>query len=102
MFNKNPKPVKFARIHRREEEMEVVPHLAYDLADVDALISQGKPVSSTAVEGMYYDGVENCSSELAPDDVRGVDMNDLWNLSEGRKDRLRNLGVKSVELNPSK
>lgn len=102
MFNRNPKPVKFAKVVRRDEEPETVPHLAYDLCDVDALIKQGKPVSNHAVEGLYYDGVENCSSELAPDDVRGVDMNDLWNLSEGRKDRLRSLGVKSVDVNPSK
>lgn len=102
MFARNPKPVKFAKVTRREDEVKVLPHLAYDLHEVDALISAGKPVSNNSIQQLYFDGVENCKAELNPDDVRGVDMNDLWNLDEAAKSRRRSLGIGSIEVNPVK
>lgn len=102
MFSDKPKKLKVAVAVRRENDVILNPHLAYDLRDLDALRRQGKPISVQNAESLYYDGSETCSFDLPLDSRRGVDINDMWNRSKDVRKTLSKLGAVSVDVNPSK
>ena len=82
MFSRQPKPVKFAKLVRKDTDIDVIEHLAYDLSELDSMRKQGIPISQNNLESMYYDGDVNCSADVPLDMVRGADINDLWNESQ--------------------
>ena len=102
MFSKSPKPVKFARCVRTDDDAIVNPHLAYDLSTLDEMRRQGRPISIPNAENLYYDGSEDCSFNLPLDSQRGVDINDMWNRAKSIGKKLSKLGASSVDVNPSK
>lgn len=102
MFATKPKPFKFAVCKAKAHDVVVNPHLAFDLADLDQMRRQGKPISVTNAESLYYDGSESCTFDLPMDMQRGVDINDMWNRSRDVHSRLSKLGASKVDINPSK
>lgn len=102
MLSKDIKPLKVAVCKRKETDPILNPHLAHDLADLDALRRQGKPISIANAESLYYDGSENCSFDLPLDMQRGVDINMMWERSQSVHKAMSKLGAKSVDINPSK
>lgn len=96
MFAQNPKSVKFAKCVRKEYEPEVNGHLAYSLSEINHMVQQGKPISLSNAENMYYDGSEQCTFDLPLDQRRGVDINDMWQHSKDVKKTMSKLGVSSV------
>lgn len=102
MFAMKPAKFKFAKTHLKSTESPVIPHLAYDLADVDELVASGKPISNQNVEGLYYDGAENPSFNMPLERMRGVDINDAWNAMMDSKKRISKLGLSSVDMSNQK
>lgn len=101
MFAKAPKPVKFARTEVKIDEAVVVPHLAFDLADLDALRRQGKPITTANVESMYYDGQETNNFDFPLEVMRGVDINDAWDAMQSGRKRVSAAGVRRIDLSNS-
>lgn len=97
MFAKCPKSVKFAQTFVRDDEAVVVPHLAYDLADVDTLRRQGKPISQPNVESMYYDGQVTENFDFPLDVMRGVDINDAWDAMQSGRKKISKAGISKVQ-----
>lgn len=102
MFAKNPNKLRFAKTKLTEDEVPVRPFLAYDLRDLDQLRRQGTPLSSTSVENMYYDGIENPSFDVPFEQQRGVDINDVWNAAQDGLRRVSNAGLRKVDSSNSK
>lgn len=102
MFKNNPKPFRLAVTALSDTDAVVKQHLAYSLREVDELRRQGKPISSPSLESQYYDGDVNASSDMLPlDNLRGVDINDMWEESQDKQDRLSKARLRSVDVNPS-
>lgn len=102
MFRDNPKPIRLAVTALSDTDAVVKQHLAYSLREVDELRRQGKPISSPSLESQYYDGDINVSSDMLPlDNLRGVDINDMWEESQDKKERLSKARLRSVDVNPS-
>lgn len=102
MFSQKPNKWKFARVIRKDTDIVVNPHLAYDLTDMDEMRRQGKPISITNAESMYYEGSETCSFDIPLDLQRGVDINDMWNRAKSVNKTLSKLGASSIDVNPLK
>lgn len=102
MFAHAPKPIRFAKTRLLEYEEPVNPHLAYDLSQLDELRKQGKPISQSNVESLYYDGDVNVSFDLPLDQQRGVDINDMWTADRDSSARRASVGVGRVDVNPVK
>ena len=104
MFAKPPKRIRFARTERKvinesdgTLEPEVIPHMAYDVAEIDQLRKQGRTISTHNVENMYYDGEFIHGNITIPlDQVRGIDRNDIWSQSVAASERVTKAGVKHV------
>lgn len=98
MFLNNPKPIRFARTTVKDDEVQVVPNLAYDLSDLDELRRMGKPISQESVASLYYDGevTQTCSVPL--ERQRGVDINDVWNAQQTGLRKASRAGVRQVDL----
>lgn len=103
MFSKKPNPIRFAQTSLRDDEPIVVPDLAFDLADLDRLRQQGKPISLDNAASLYYDGQENQTVPYVPiERQRGTDINDVWNASLDGKKQLSKAGIRSVDFNQTK
>ena len=100
MFAKNPKPVHFAKLQKRDTDQPVLPHAAYDLHELDDMRKQGIGISVSNAENLYYDGDVNCSFDVPLDMQRGVDINDLWNATQSVKRRMTKAQLRSVNLSP--
>lgn len=98
MLSKSPKPLRVARCVRRDSDPLMNPHLAFDLADLDALRRQGKPINIANADSLYYDGSENCSFNLPLDRQRGVDINTMWERSKTVSKTMSKLGVSKVDM----
>lgn len=98
MFAKKNKPIKFATLKTRETDPQIVPHAAFDLADLDQMRKQGVGISTSNAENLYYDGDVNCSFDVPLDMQRGVDINDLWNADQSTRRRMSKAQLRSVKV----
>lgn len=70
------------------ENCRVKAGLAYSPAMVMEATEQGIAVSGMNIDSMFYDGTDNPSYDLAADQRRGVDANDVWNAARDARSRL--------------
>lgn len=94
MFAKCPNRIKFAETVPSADEQPVNPHLAADLRDLDALRRRGEPISVQNAANIYYDGVAGDARDVAFEDRRGVDLNDVWNRAMSGSKARRKTGAK--------
>lgn len=94
MFSKSPNRIKFAETVPSPDEQPVNPHLAADLRDLDALRRRGEPISVQNAANIYYDGVTGDARDVAFEDRRGVDLNDVWNRAMSSSRARRKTGAK--------
>lgn len=85
MFTQKAKPFKFVQF----EEQPKVPALALTPAQMDDMRKRGQSISTQNLDNMYYDGSVNNSFDLPLDQIRGVDINDVWNASKESGKKLR-------------
>ncbi|QXN75257.1 hypothetical protein [Microvirus mar52] len=76
------------------ENCKVKAGLAYSPAMVMEATEQGIAVSGANIDAMFFDGTDNPSFDLATDQRRGVDANDVWNASREARARLINAHLK--------
>lgn len=89
MFTQKAKPFKFVEFER----LPRVPALALTPSQMDVMRKQGQSISTQNYDHMYYDGTVNNSFDLPIDQVRGVDISDVWNASKESGRRLRKSSV---------
>lgn len=76
------------------ENCKVKAGLAYTPAMVMEATEQGIAVSGANIDAMFYDGEDNPSFDLAADQRRGVDANDVWYAAREARSRLINAHLK--------
>lgn len=74
----------------------VVPNQAVTPSDMMEMMSHGMAISSQML-GNMYDGDNNPSWVIPPENVRGVDPADLWQLKRSTKAKVRAAVAKDVE-----
>lgn len=89
MFTQKAKPFKFIEF----EQLPRVPALALTPSQMDIMRKQGQSISTQNYDNMYYDGTVNNSFDLPIDQVRGVDISDVWAASKDSGKRLRKSSV---------
>lgn len=88
-------------VHKRNsEDQPVKGGLAVSPAHMMSLAERGIPIS-TANDAAFYDGEPNPSWNLPLDNQRGVDINDMWNLSRDVRNKLKS-AYRKVKENQSK
>lgn len=101
MFKNNPPAVRFARLETKETDVPVASHAAYDLKDLDDMRRRGVPISTTQHESQYYDGSTDATFDIPLDQLRGVDINDVWNETKRVKGKLSKAKVSKFNINPT-
>lgn len=100
MFAKKSNKLRLYNTFVRDDEVKVIPDLAYDLHDLDELRQQGKPISLQNAASLYYDGQTDLTTPIVPlDRQRGVDINDVWNASLDGERQLSKAGLRRVNFN---
>lgn len=80
---------------RRSDEMIVQNGLAVTPSEMQELVNNGIPVSPANLGLSYENGVLNNDFTPSLDNMRGVDISDLWEAQLDVKDKLRN-NLKSI------
>lgn len=83
--------MKLSNCKRKYYETPVQNGLTVTPAQMAELSAQGIPIGTQQLQGIYEDKVDGRSYDVSPENLRGVDMNDLWNMRQDTKNKLRNL-----------
>lgn len=65
-------------------------------ADIQRCVQQGIPVSAANLDS-FIDGVDNPSTSLPVDELRGVDIVDAWNASRDAKKKLARAHLNDIK-----
>ncbi|UPW41270.1 hypothetical protein [Sigmofec virus UA08Rod_4527] len=88
------RPVPVSYIYP-DEYIKVEQGLSVSPSQVAELTAKGIPVSSTNVS-QFIDGSPNPSFDLPIDELRGVDINDVWEASKEAARNLSNAQTKDI------
>lgn len=102
MFSKSSKPFRFAKTHLNKDESPVTPNLAMTPSQMEKLHAEGKSISLNNLEGMFYDGDTNPSFELPIDQIRGVDIGEIWQASKDARRKLSKYRVTHPDVSTIK
>lgn len=72
---------------------------SYSPAQMAKLIQEGKPITSNNVSEVFFDGTTGNGMNLLPEDRRGIDVVDAWNISKDAKQKLFNAYQKDISEN---
>lgn len=95
-----PKYMKFGNTCHISESCDIVtqPNLAITPSQMAKLVDDGIPVSSSMLSGVFNDGVSNPSWDLPIDQMRGVDVAQVWNYQKDARSLITSkVSVKNVE-----
>lgn len=79
MYSKKQNEIVFAPVG---EEVNVNPYLALTPTKMAEMVEKGQPVSTSQLGVSYFDGTEDCDFNFPIDELRGVDITDVWNVSK--------------------
>ncbi len=63
---------------RSSDEPLVKGGLAYTPSELQQMADRGIPVSTQNLEGQFYDGKDNPTWDVPLEQVRGIDIADMW------------------------
>lgn len=86
---------KTCRCSVKDTDPVVKPGLAITPAQMRALNAQGIPVSTGNANHLYETGHEKLSWDIAPDNRRGVDPAELWQIEQSARKKLKYYQPKS-------
>lgn len=90
--------INFAKLQRKDTDEVVKSHLALDLRDVDMMVKNGRPVSIQNASD-FFDGSNDMDfNDLNLEQMRGVDLNDVWNASKDAQKKLSKAKVRKVDV----
>lgn len=84
------RPLRTATCKARKDEIKTKCGLSYTPAQMLDMANKGISVASQNMETKFYDGVPNPSWNIDLLRERGVDIADLWTLSQQAKNKIRN------------
>lgn len=88
MFIKRFPKYRIADNRDKDYNIPTLNHKSYTPSEMATLTSKGMPVSTQIYDSFFFDGVTNVGSELLPEDRRGVDVVDAWELSQTANKKL--------------
>lgn len=86
-----------------EDDVKVIDGLSYSVAQMFDLVKQGLPVNSVNVQSMMLQpsqGVANPTWDVAPEQIRGFDIADAWELQQLARNKIAGVYKKSKESLP--
>lgn len=78
---------------------ETIQNLSYSPSQMAELTKQGNPVSSQIFDSFFSDGSQISNGYIAPENRRGLDIVDAWNLSQDSNDKLYRANKAQAKLN---
>lgn len=72
-----------------KQSVQTISDLAITPSIMADMVDKGIPVSSQALSGQYFDGVENPNWDLPIDQKRGVDVAEVWNAQLDSRQNVR-------------
>lgn len=89
--------VKSVSDERINDVIPTVNGASYSPSDMRRMTLAGSPVSTAVYDSFFYDGTPD-SSEVLPEDKRGVDVVEMWDLSKSAKKKIRNAHTSELEI----
>lgn len=83
-----PKNLNFF-VHNVNKVEYSAPGLSISPAQIQDYTNKGLPVSSYQVSGNFYDGDTNDDMYLSPEFIRGIDANDILEISKNAAKNIR-------------
>lgn len=83
-----------------EDDVKVIDGLTYSVSQMVDLVKQGLPVNSINVQSMMLQpgqGVVNPSWDVNPEQIRGFDIADAWELQQLSRNKIAGVYKKSKE-----
>lgn len=97
-FIKNKKSFgKIVSYKRSRKDIKVQPGLAMTPSQMQRLSEKGVPVSNQNLEGMFYDGDTRPSWDVPMDQIRGIDVAQLWQERKNIAAKIKNAPIKPAE-----
>lgn len=92
--------MKYSICKRKIYEKPVQNGLAVTPAQMAELTAKGVPITASNLGMVFDDGVSKLDYDVPPEHTRGVDINDLWNLKQDIRKKLRKglAGYKESEV----
>lgn len=84
----------------RDNDVKVIDGLTYSVSQMVDLVKQGLPVNSINAQSMMLQpgqGVANPSWDVAPEQFRGFDIADAWELQQLARNKIAGVYKKSKE-----
>lgn len=82
------------------DDVKVIDGLTYSVAQMVDLVKQGLPVNSVNVQSMMLQagqGVEHPTWDVSPEQIRGFDIADAWELQQLARNKIAGVYKKSKE-----
>ena len=83
-----------------DNDVKVLDGLTYSVAQMVDLVKQGLPVNSVNVQSMMLQpgqGVANPTWDVAPEQIRGFDIADAWELQQLARNKIAGVYKKNKE-----